>query len=316
MKTMNYFRKIYVALLALAVSFSLNSCGNDDDDDSGSGSGGGGKLEVTLSSTELVPATGGEIKATVKAEGDWAVSNNQSSWVTFTPIRGSGDGEFTIRVAGHEAQTDRTATVTVSIDDTDIKQDITIKQDMVRAAFTMTDQGVFGERCKGVWYFWSDFAEPPVPSPALYYKHTVLKKGKLNIKFTNSHIHTFMMGKEPGYYEKTGYNAATGAITFPPREEPTVAMDEDLGGNAFAAVIEVDEAGKGGDVPALCPRSDAQDITFYLLPGTYWTTHTLEINAADPADDGTCATEGMPMFGLDDTFNLTITFTPDPDESE
>jgi hypothetical protein len=314
MKTMNYFRKIYVALLALAVSFSLNSCG-DDDDNSGSGSGAGGTLEVTLSSTDTIPATGGKIVATVKAEGDWAVSTNKSDWVHFTPIRGTGNGEFTITVDDHAAQTDREATVTVSIDDTDIKQEITIKQDMVRAAFNLTEQGVFGDKCVGVWYFW-DSAESG-PSPALYYKHTVLKKGKLNIKFTNSHIHTMLMGLEPGYHKNagTGIDPTTGRPAF--ESQATVLMDEDLGGSANGAIIS-DLEEKGGDVPVLCPRDTPQDITFYLDPGTYWTTHTLEVNApqTDPDDPESCVLTGMSLFGYDEVFNLTITFTPDPDAEE
>jgi hypothetical protein len=311
MKTMNYFRKVYVALLALAVSFTFNSCG--DDDDNGDGPDSGVTLEVVLSSTDLVPATGAKIEATVTTTGEWAAQASQQ-WVTFDPIRGSGNGKFTITVQGHEAQVERDAIVTVSIDGSDVKKTFEIKQDKVQAAFTMTDEGVFADKCKGVKYFWSVWES--APSPALYYKYTVLKKGTFNIKFTNSHIHTFMMNREPGYYDKTGVDA-TGYPTFPPLEQPTLEMDADLLDTfeqAFGAVLPNDEEGKGGDVPVLCPRDTPQDITFHLLPGTYWTTHTLEGNPLGPdcTDSEEEGKETLP-FGVDEYFKITVTFTPDAD---
>jgi hypothetical protein len=252
-------------------------------------------LEVTLSSTDLVPATGGTIEATVTTTGGWAVTTDKT-WVTFDPARGSGDGKFTITVAGHDADEPRTTMVTVRTDDGYYGVMFEIRQDRMPTVFPWTDEGNFAEKCVGVRFFWSG-----TPFPALYYKYTLLKKGKLNIQFEDSHIHTFMMDREPGYYENLG------GMTF--SEQPTQEMDYGLT-NAYDAVMyDLDE--KNGDVWALCPRSTPQNITFHLAPGTYWTTHTLELNVAGPD----CSADEAPIFdGFEEDFVLTVTFTPDPDE--
>jgi hypothetical protein len=298
MKTMNYFRKVYIALLALAVGFAFNSCGDDDDDNSGSGTGGGNiTLDATLASTGIFGYAGESRKVTVTTTGDWAVKASEPSWVTFDPIRGSGNGDFTVKVDGHEGDNERTAIIIVSIDDTDIKKEIPITQDKVQAAWTKHETGVFSELMKGVYYFWG-------VSPALYYRHVLLKPGTLTIHFPNSHIHTFVMDKEPGYYEVQGDGFAT---------TPTVEKDPEIG-NAYDACVgypSVDNKNANGDCHALCPRSAEQNISFHLKAGTYWTTHTLENDIVDDERCGTPDQEVIAQFTTSESVDITITFTPD-----
>jgi hypothetical protein len=305
MKTMNYFKKVYVALLALAVSFSLNSCGSDDDSGSDPITGGGDvTLDVALASTGVFSFAGEKRKVTVTTTGDWEASTDKPLWVTFDPLRGSGNGEFNVSVAAHTGDEERTATVTVSIDDSNVKKEITITQDKVQAYFEIKEtNAVFSDLMVGVGYFWG-------VSPALYYKHVLIKPGTLRIQFPkNSHIHTFVMDKEPGYYEKQGDGFAA---------TPTVDTDPTISDAYYAHVqypgVEVKEDGtkrnQTGDIHALCPRSTPQDFSFYLKAGTYWTTHTLELDVTDE----TCGQDPQldnGSFLTSEVFDLIITFTPD-----
>jgi hypothetical protein len=163
-------------------------------------------------------------------------------------------------------------------------------------------EGTFAEDCVGVFYFWGK-------SPALYYKYILLKPGVLRIEFEDSHIHTFLHDREPGYFAKTNL---TEPFTF--ADQPTVPTNGGGGLMAYGTVMERDLNGKSGNVLPLCPRSTPQDISFHLNAGTYWSTHTLELNI--PEDDPNCGTSdqdtrlgGFPAATED--FVLKVTFTPD-----
>jgi hypothetical protein len=169
-----------------------------------------------------------------------------------------------------------------------------INPDM-QAAFAWEVEGNFAEECVGVLYPWDI-----TPAPALYYKYTLPKPGTLRIEFEDSHIHTFLHDREPGYYAKT---ATLPALTF--ADQPTVPTN---GGNAWDVVMSADLNGKSGNVNVLCPRSTPQDISFHLLAGIYWSTHTLEINTTRPD----CQMDGATVFdAYEEDFVLKVTFTPD-----
>jgi hypothetical protein len=238
----------------------------------------------------------------VTTEGYWAVEADQQ-WVTFDPIRGDGNGEFTMIVQGHEAEAERTANVTVKIDDSDVKKTFQITQDKVRAAFTIHVTSVFSEEAVGVHYFWDQHA-----TPALYYKLKVIKPGTLRVQFDDSHIHTFLCDKEPGYFEFLGGDLEN--PIFAPTA--TVATDPTISDAYYAHVKYGGSDGKNqtGDIHALCPRDTPQNFTFHLTAGDYWTTHTLE----NTVTDETCGTDHQVdngSFPISEQFELTITFTPD-----
>jgi hypothetical protein len=72
--------------------------------------------------------------------------------------------------------------------------------------------------------------------------------------------------------------------------------------------MSADLNGKSGDVPALCPRSAAQDVSFHLDAGTYWNTHMLGRNTTAPD----CDISNTPWFdAYEEDFVLKVTFTPD-----
>jgi hypothetical protein len=167
-----------------------------------------------------------------------------------------------------------------------------INPDM-QAAFAWEVEGNFADDCVGVFYFWG-------MTPALYYKHTLLKPGTLRIEFEDSHIHTLLHDREPGYYSKT---ATLPALTF--ESYPTVFTNGD---DAWDVVMSADLNGKSGDVRALCPRSTPQDISFHLEAGVYWSTHPLERNTTRPD----CEISDTPFFdAYEEDFVLKVTFTPD-----
>jgi hypothetical protein len=302
---MNYFRKVYVALLALAVSFSFSSCGSDDDDN---GPVTNVTLEVSMS-PEIFNFAGEDRKVTVTTTGDWAVSTDQPAWIKFDPMRGSGNGEFTVKVEGHQGDNERTATVTVKIDDTDIKKEITITQDKVQAAWEKNIEGIFEELIVGVHFFWDDPA-----TPAMYFRHDVLKPGTFTTNFPlNSYIHTMLLNKEPGYFEYQG-----GGLADPKFSASIVDRDPTIT-NAYDAVvqfegIDVKEDGTirngTGDIHALCPRITPQLFSFHLPVGTFWTVHTLELDVTD-ATCGTSAEENNGSFPIDTEVKLKFTFEPD-----
>jgi hypothetical protein len=227
----------------------------------------------------------------VTSNSAWtATVNGEASWCTLTGASGTGNGAITVNAAENATGEIRTATVTVTAGT--LTRQVTVTQsNVLPTIFVNVPTGNFAADCVGVEFFWG-------MTPALYYKYVLEEPGTLRIRFEDSHIHTFLQDKEPGYHAKEGGGFAS---------QPTQARDGSID-DAFAAVLDRDIDGKNGDVPALCPRSNAQDISFHLNAGTYWSTHTLEINTTAP----NCDTAGAPMFDAEaEDFVLKVTFTPD-----
>jgi hypothetical protein len=274
----------------------LGSCKGDDDPKNAY------SLKITPSTTDVISFTGGSIDVTVESNGDWSVKSDQT-WITFDPLRGSGNGSFKITAVANPNEEERSATITVSIEDSDVKEELTVKQGPKELAFSWVDEGKFCEKAVGVVFFWSAWSPDFAPAtPSLYYEYELEVAGDLKFEFENSHIHTFIMHKQPGYYEQSTPGTLQWKSDFTVQPDPTIE-------EAFAAV-KIDHF-------ALCPRSKPQIFSYHLDAGTYWSVHTLEndVLTCKPDPDGPeveqpgATGESFPFF--EETYKLKVTFTPD-----
>lgn len=291
--------------MTLFAGFALCAC-DSDNDDNGDGGGKGGTLEVTPASTEEVSYVGGEINVTVTSDGYWSVKADQS-WVSFDPMRGNMNGSFKVKVANNPSEESRTATVTVSLEDTKVTKTFEVKQGPLTANFEITQRGSVIADYIGIKQF--SFLGPQV---GLLFKYEIVAPGTLTISMPNSHIHTMLATQEPEQYAPTGNGQIDETI-------PTVQ-----GGNVFDNLAVDSKTGEQADFKALYPRSMSKVCKIHLdTPGTYWACHTMELDVASavPTDEWgndlpgeeEVETPGATgeAFPLTENYEIKVTFVAD-----
>ena len=103
MKKVNFWSMLMMAMLMVGTVVSLSSCGDDDEEDHVSVS------QPTVSMNE----NGGSQVIQVTSNTKWTVSGAQS-WLSISPMSGSGDGAFTINASTNANNSDRSCTLYIN----------------------------------------------------------------------------------------------------------------------------------------------------------------------------------------------------------
>lgn len=107
MRKINFFWKLMTIVMVAMLSVGVTSCGSDDDEPD----------EITVSMPSVnISESGGSQSIQVLSNTKWTVSGAQS-WLTVSPMQGSGNGAITINASANTDNNSRTCTLYINAGD-------------------------------------------------------------------------------------------------------------------------------------------------------------------------------------------------------
>lgn len=270
-----YYKKFKLAVFVGIVFFGFSSCGKDEDPVETTKY----VLTVTPASADVLNFAGAELNVTVDVKDEksgaaanvsWDVSSSDA-WISYDPQRGTGSGAFKITAAANPNEAERTAKVTVSIRNSDVKQELTLKQGPKDVNFIVTRKGKFSDFCVGNDTYWP--ADWGAHCAVLYKKLELGADGVLTIN-THYRLHYTICEYEPGYI--TFVSVADKQYAPAWEVERTAGKSDFLAcglprlSNKYLTTLGTDVASDSGELWDHLRGSQAAKYELHLKAGTYW----------------------------------------------
>ncbi|MDR0559721.1 MAG: BACON domain-containing protein [Prevotellaceae bacterium] len=264
---------------SLLLSLSVLSCKDKDKDKTPSVT-----LEVAASSNDSINFTGGEVEVTVTTTGRWEPTSAED-WISFEPLRGTGNGKFKIIAAANPVEAARTATVSVSISENPAaKKELKVVQKPKSVNWTFTRKGLFKDLCVGSDAAWKDWGD----HGTILYKECLLEADGVLTLNTDYRLHYILAEKEPGYIEFVDIMQKSYKNDFTkPKADGDIwvcrTSDKYIGEKPSDAVAadcgEYWDHGRG---------KTKATYTFHLKAGTYWLIATRAGLGQEPQSEYVC----------------------------
>jgi hypothetical protein len=282
-----HYKKLKLAVFVWIVCLGFSSCGKDENPVETTKY----VLTVTPASTDVLNFAGADLNVTVEvkeekngaaADVSWDVSSPET-WISYDPQRGTGSGTFKITATANPNETERVTKVTVSIRNSDVKQELTVRQGPKEINFEIFRKGKFSDFCVGGNSQWGkDWGEY---SAVIYHKCELGADGELTLS-TDYRLHYHILEFEPGYIEFVSVESKqyASAWTVPITEGKSSLQDCGLKDTSPKYIGEYRNEGNGnGELWDHCRQSQKVTYKFHLKAGTYWLVALRAGTCEDPA---------------------------------